>query len=305
MKKNILIGICGGIAAYKVVSLVSYLKQNGFSVRVVLTNNGAKFITPLTLQAISGNPVFTSLWDNVYDEQIDHIALSDWADLIVIAPATFNFISKISNGFADDLLSTIVSATQSPIMFVPGMNNQMWENIINQDNLIKLKRLGYFFVMPEKGYLACGKFGVGRFAREEKIVDKIYSILRVKNEEKILKNKRVLITVGRTEENIDPIRYLSNKSSGKMGTELVKAARDLGANVTVISGHIPFQDVNDIDVIYVNNAQEMFEQAKKFYESNDILIASAAVSDFRIAMYSQEKIKKSKKEEKSKFRISS
>lgn len=294
--KNILIGVTGGISAYKSANIVSGLKKRGYNVKVIMTKNATNIIGPITLETLSKNKVYIDMWDEKPHYEVEHIALSDWADLILIAPATYNIIGKIANGIADDMLTTVVSASKKPIFFSLAMNVKMYENPILKENIEKLKKYGYKFIDSDEGFLACGYEAKGRLKDENKIINEIeryFIYSSIENYEKILSNKNILITSGRTKEDIDPIRYLSNNSSGKMGYSLAQAAADLGARVTLISGPTNLEKPEKIsNYIEISSALEMYEEVKKNIEKNDIFISCAAVADYRPEVYSTEKIKK-------------
>jgi len=230
--KTIVLGVTGGIAAYKAVELLRLLTKSGATVQVIMTRSATEFVTPLTFQALSGNPVHTDLFNLFQEQEIGHISLADRADLLLIAPATANIIGKIAGGLADDLLTTTVMATKAPVLLAPAMNVNMYENPIYRDNENRLRRLGYHFIDAESGSLACGWSGSGRLARPELIFEEVCHLLSPKD----LAGETVLITAGPTREELDPVRYLTNHSSGKMGYELARAARNRGAQVLLISG---------------------------------------------------------------------
>lgn len=284
---NILIGITGGIAAYKVCNLIRLYKKSGADVRVVATENALQFVTKLTLQTLSNNEVYTNNFE-IENYKPEHISLCDEADIFVIAPASANTISKIANGICDNLLTTTACAFKKPILFAPAMNTNMWENVFIQENISKLKNNGYEFIEPESGYLACGTEGKGRMAEPEQIFEKTVEILDSKNN-KILKNKKILITAGGTKEKIDPVRYITNCSSGKMGLALADSAHNMGADVTLVS---TFKVDRQYKNIIAETAREMEKVIKSELENQDCVIMAAAVSDFRIAEYSEQKIKK-------------
>jgi len=274
--KKILLGITGSIAAYKAVNLCSMLKKAGSEVYPVLTENALNFINPITLSSISNNKVIINMFEN--NDKIYHISLPQSSDIIVIAPASANTISKIANGICDNFLTTAVCAATCPILIAPAMNEVMWLNPILQENVKKLKDIGsYFFSGPTQGDLACGTVGIGRFEKEEKIVDDIIDLIKI-NED--LKDKKVLITAGGTKENIDTVRYISNYSSGKMGYALAMEAVFRGAKeVILISASKNIQKVYNGKTYFVNNTQEMKEKVLEFFDDADIIIMSAAVSD--------------------------
>ena len=297
--KNILVGVTGGIAAYKSAGIVSLLKKKGYNVKVVMTENATKIIGPLTLETLSRNRIYVDMWDSNPHYEVEHISLADWADMVLIAPATYNIIGKVANGIADDMLTTILSAVsvRKPVFFALAMNVNMYENPILKENINKLKSFGYRFIDAEEGLLACNYSAKGRMSEPEDIVEEIerYSIFsKFENFDTALKGKKILITSGRTKENIDPVRYLSNNSSGKMGYSLAQAATDLGAEVTLISGPTDLKVPNGLkNFISVESALEMYEKVDEYFKNTDIFIACAAVADYRPKEYKKEKIKKS------------
>lgn len=297
--KNILVGVTGGIAAYKSAGIVSLLKKKGYNVKVVMTENATKIIGPLTLETLSRNRIYVDMWDSNPHYEVEHISLADWADMVLIAPATYNIIGKVANGIANDMLTTVISAVsvRKPVFFALAMNVNMYENPILKENINKLKSFGYRFIDAEEGLLACNYSAKGRMSEPENIVDEIerYSIFsKIKNFDTALKGKKILITSGRTKENIDPVRYLSNNSSGKMGYSLAQAAVDLGAEVTLISGPTDLKVPNGLEnFISVESALEMYEKVDEYFKNTDIFIACAAVADYRPKEYKKEKIKKS------------
>lgn len=297
--KNILVGVTGGIAAYKSAGIVSLLKKKGYNVKVVMTENATKIIGPLTLETLSRNRIYVDMWDSNPHYEVEHISLADWADVVLIAPATYNIIGKVANGIADDMLTTVISAVsvRKPVFFALAMNVNMYENPILKENIDKLKSFSYRFIDAEEGLLACNYSAKGRMSEPEDIVDEIerYSIFsKIKNFDTALKGKKILITSGRTKENIDPVRYLSNNSSGKMGYSLAQAAVDLGAEVTLISGPTNLKVPNGLEkFIFVESALEMYEKVDEYFKNTDIFITCAAVADYRPKEYKNEKIKKS------------
>ena len=297
--KNILVGVTGGIAAYKSAGIVSLLKKKGYNVKVVMTENATKIIGPLTLETLSRNRIYVDMWDSNPHYEVEHISLADWADMVLIAPATYNIIGKLANGIADDMLTTILSAVsvRKSVFFALAMNVNMYENPILKENIDKLKSFGYRFIDAEEGLLACNYSAKGRMSEPENIVDEIerYSIFsKFENFDTALKGKKILITSGRTKENIDPIRYLSNNSSGKMGYSIAQAAADLGAEVTLISGPTDLKAPNGLkNFISVESALEIYEKVDEYFKDTDIFIACAAVADYRPKEYKKEKIKKS------------
>ena len=299
MMKNILVGVTGGIAAFKSASIVSLLKKKGYNVKVVMTENATNIIGPLTLETLSKNRVYIDMWDKNPHYEVEHISLADWADIVLIAPATYNIIGKVANGIADDMLSTILSAVslRKPVFFALAMNVNMYENPILNENIDKLKTYGYRFIDTNEGLLACNYEAKGRMKEPEEIVDIIerYNLAsKIDNFRDALKGKKLLITSGRTREDIDPIRYLSNKSSGKMGYSLAQAAVDLGAEVTLISGPTNLNVPDGLkEFISVDSAIHMYEKVDEKFKDTDIFIACAAVADYRPKEYQDKKIKKS------------
>jgi phosphopantothenoylcysteine decarboxylase/phosphopantothenate--cysteine ligase len=291
--KKVILGITGGIAAYKACDIVRKLKKLGAQVIVVMTENAQKFITPLTLETLSGNEVVTEMFPEKRFVGVRHVDLAGWADLILIAPTTANIIGKIRSGIADDILTTIVISSKAPVLIAPAMNVNMYENPIFQENLSYLQKLGYKFVEPEVGELASGIVGKGRLAEPETIVGEVVKIL---TKEKNLEGKSILVTAGRTEEPLDPIRYLSNRSSGKMGYAIAQEAYERGAKVTLISGPSNLPIPSGVNFVQVKTAKEMLDAVKSTFTKVDALIMSAAVSDFSPTLISKEKIKKGRKE---------
>lgn len=297
--KNILVGVTGGIAAFKSANIVSLLKKKGYNIKVVMTENATNIIGPLTLETLSKNRVYVDMWDKNPHYEVEHISLADWADIVLIAPATYNIIGKVANGIADDMLSTILSAIslRKPVFFALAMNVNMYENPILNENIDKLKAYGYRFIDTNEGLLACNYEAKGRMKEPEEIVGIIerYSIAsKIENFKDALKGKKILITSGRTREDIDPIRYLSNKSSGKMGYSLAQAAVDLGAEVTLVSGPTDLNVPDGLkEFISVDSAFQMYEKVDENFKNTDIFIACAAVADYRPKEYQDKKIKKS------------
>ena len=297
--KNILVGVTGGIAAFKSASIISLLKKKGYNVKVVMTENATNIIGPLTLETLSKNRVYIDMWDKNPHYEVEHISLADWADIVLIAPATYNIIGKVANGIADDMLSTILSAVslRKPIFFALAMNVNMYENPILNENISKLKSYGYRFIDTNEGLLACNYEAKGRMKEPEEIVDIIerYNLAtKIENFKDALKGKKILITSGRTREDIDPIRYLSNKSSGKMGYSLAQAAVDLGAEVTLVSGPTNLSVPDGLkEFISVDSAIQMYEKVDEKFKDTNIFIACAAVADYRPKEYQDKKIKKS------------
>ena len=285
--KTVLIGITAGIAAYKICELIRMYKREGANVRVILTPNALNFVTKLTLENLSQNEVFVDDFE-VNDYKPEHISLCDEADIMVIAPATANTISKIANGICDNLLTTVVCAFTKPVIIAPAMNTNMWNNEFVQENIRKLQNAQYNIINPESGYLACGAVGDGRLCKLEKIFDKTLELLSGN-----LKNKKIVITAGGTIEKIDPVRYISNFSSGKMGVALADAAYSQGAEVTLIS---TFELNKPYDVVKVESAIDMQREVES-RKSSDCIIMAAAVADYRIKEYNTQKMKKTSNDE--------
>lgn len=307
--RRIVLGVTGGIAAYKSAVLVRRLKDYGFDVRVVMTQGAQAFITPLTFQALSGNPVHTTLLDPAAEAGMGHIELARWADLILIAPASANTIARLSSGFADDLLSTLALATKAPILLAPAMNQQMWANQITQRNLATLQQVGMQIISPDAGEQACGDVGFGRMPEPEqlaRVVADYFDVLKKDNDTKslpsiklnpqtqaLLSGQHVVITAGPTREAIDPVRYVSNHSTGKMGFALAEACRDAGARVTLVAGPVSLATPAGVTRINVGSAQELLDSCQQIVESGcDIFIATAAVADYRASTVATQKIKK-------------
>jgi phosphopantothenoylcysteine decarboxylase/phosphopantothenate--cysteine ligase len=286
--KQILVGITGGIAAYKAAELVRRLQEDGSSVRVVMTKAATGFITPLTLQALSGNPVHLDLLDTEAEAGMGHIELARWADAVVVAPASADFIARLAAGRADDLLTAICLATSAPIALAPAMNQQMWKHPATQENCRKLQERGIRLLGPEAGLQACGDVGYGRMREVADLKRDLNGLFPSGT----LSGTRVVITAGPTQEALDPVRYLTNHSSGKMGYALAEAAQDAGASVCLISGPTHLARPERVQVIPVISALEMHEQALKEASGCDIFIAAAAVADYRPAEVAGEKIKK-------------
>lgn len=277
--KTIIVGICGGIAAYKSAEIVSRLKDLGADVYVVMTKSAQEFIKPLTFRTLSGNPVTTDMFSEaILSTPVPHISLSEKADLLVIAPATGNIIGKIANGIADDALSTYAMSTTCKKLIAPAMNNNMWENQIVKDNCKKLRVAGYGFVGPELGKLACGDEGIGRMSSPRDILNKVIELIGISQD---LKGKTVLVTAGGTRENIDPVRFIGNSSSGKMGYAIAKAAKDRGAEVILVSANVGLPDIPHVNTIKVGSANEMLEAVMKNYDKADIVVMTAAVGDYK------------------------
>lgn len=290
--KNILIGVCGGIAAYKTANIISKLKKKGHNVKVIMTENATKIITPLTLETLSRNKVVVDMWDINRGYEVEHISLADWADVVLIAPATYNIVGKVANGIADDMLSTVISACTKPKYFALAMNVNMYENPILKENISKLERFGYNFIEADEGFLACNANAKGRLKNEDEIVEIIEKALNDENKD-LLKGKKILITAGRTEEPIDPVRYLSNNSSGQMGYALAEQAVRMGADVTLVSGPTNLPRPKGLkEFVQTRSAMDMYEAVMARFDEQDIGIACAAVADYKPKFYSEQKIKK-------------
>lgn len=299
--KNVLLGIGGGIAAYKSADLVRRLKERGFDVRVVMSQSAMEFITPLTLQALSGHPVASSLLDPAAEAAMGHIELARWADLVIIAPATANLLARINAGMADELITTTCLATEAPIALCPAMNQQMYRNVATQANLASLQGRGYTLWGPASGSQACGEVGPGRMLEPLEIAELASRFFATKDvyaeqETQPLAGQSVLITAGPTREAIDPVRYISNHSSGKMGFALAKAAADMGAAVTLVSGPVNLATPEGVTRIDVESAQNMLDAVMDNVDKKDIFIGCAAVADYRVSDIADCKIKKSSEE---------
>ncbi|WP_432665174.1 bifunctional phosphopantothenoylcysteine decarboxylase/phosphopantothenate--cysteine ligase CoaBC [Wukongibacter baidiensis] len=289
--KNIVIGITGGIAVYKSLDVISKLKKLGANINVIMTKAAAEFVSPLSFQSLSQNYVVTDMFAEPKTWDVEHISLAQKADLFLIAPATANIIGKIANGIADDMLSTTVMATKAPVLIAPAMNTNMYTNKVVQRNIQTLKDLDYKFIDPASGRLACGDYGVGKLAAPEDIVEGIISVFKSLSN-KPLKDKRVLITAGPTQEPIDPVRYITNHSSGKMGYSLARASRDRGADVVLISGPTNLEKPKGIKVVDILTASQMYEAVLDHFDEADIIIKAAAVADYKPKEVSNNKIKK-------------
>ena len=286
--KKILLIICGGIAAYKSLELIRLLKKKGSLVKTILTKNSQKFITPLSVSSLSQEKIYSDLFDHENEAEMDHISLSRWADLILIAPATANTISKLSYGLADDLASTVCLASNKKILLVPSMNVRMWEHKTNKENINKLKSLNYGIIGPEIGDMACGEYGEGKMTEPKEIINYLSSYFKnISNNKKY----KALVTAGPTCEFIDPVRFISNKSSGKQGYELANSLKNNGFETILISGPTNQQDVEGVKMIKVNSAKEMYDATMDNLPV-DIAIFSAAVSDWKIENFNKKKIKK-------------
>lgn len=287
--KAALLGVTGSIAAYKAVDLVSRLTKLGASVNVIMTQNATRFLAPLTFQSISRNPVVVDMFAEAADWQPEHISLADRADILVVAPATANIIAKLAHGIADDMLSTTALAVRCPILIAPAMNCHMFGNSIFQENIEILRRHGFAFVEPEYGQLACGYEGKGRLANAEKIIQEIQRLVCKPSD---FKGKKILVTAGPTHEALDPIRFITNRSSGKMGYAVAEASSSRGADVTLISGPSALPDPRDVTLVKVESAIQMRDAVLKHAPQADVVIMAAAVSDYRPQNISPQKIKK-------------
>ncbi len=286
--RNVLLGVSGGIAAYKSAELVRQLQQLGAEVRVIMTMGAQEFITPLTLQALSGNPVHTQLLDSEAEQAMGHIELARWADLLLIAPATADLIARLAVGRADDLLTTVTLATAAPVMVAPAMNQQMWRDKASVRNIEKLQQRGVELVPPAEGEQACGDIGPGRMEQPQTIAARAAALF----DSGLLQGKRIVISAGPTREALDPVRYISNHSSGKMGFALARAAVDAGAITTLVSGPVSLETPAHVIRKDVLSARQMLEQCKELCTDSDIFIACAAVADYRPAEIKNRKIKK-------------
>ncbi len=287
--KSVVVGVCGGIAAYKVVEVVSRLKKLGADVDVIMTANAQKFVTPLTFRSLSHRPVVTDMFDEPEYWDIKHISLAKKADLFIIAPATANIIGKLASGIADDMLSTTVIATKAPVLIVPAMNHDMYSNAVVQQNIDKLKESGYIFMEPDTGVMAEGSSGKGRLPEPAAILDMAMGLLKPDRD---LSGLRLLVTAGPTRENIDPVRYISNYSSGKMGYAVAQAAADRGAEVVLVSGPVSVEAPKGVTLVAVNTAVEMRDAVMKEFSGCDAVVMAAAVADYRAAEIADQKIKK-------------
>ena len=288
--KTVVLGVTGGIAAYKMPNLASALVKLGCNVQVLMTQNATQFITAVTFETLTGNKALVDTFDRNFSFQVEHIAVADQADLVMIAPATANVIAKLAHGLADDMLTTTVLACNCPKIVVPAMNTKMYENPVTQDNLNILRRYGWEVVEPASGYLACGAVGKGKLPEPEALLQVILHDLA---HEKDMVGKKVLVTAGPTQEALDPVRYLTNHSSGKMGYAIAQAAARRGAQVTLVSGPVALKRLPYVETVDVVSAQEMFEAVAVRAAEQDILIKAAAVADYRPMVVAEDKMKKS------------
>lgn len=288
--KTVVLGVTGGIAAYKMPNLASALVKLGCNVQVLMTQNATQFITAVTFETLTGNKALVDIFDRNFSFQVEHIAVADQADLVMIAPATANVIAKLAHGLADDMLTTTVLACNCPKIVVPAMNTKMYENPVTQDNLNILRHYGWEVVEPASGYLACGAVGKGKMPEPEVLLQVILHDLA---HEKDMAGKKVLVTAGPTQEALDPVRYLTNHSSGKMGYAIAQAAARRGAQVTLVSGPVALKRLPYVETVDVVSAQEMFEAVTTRAAEQDIIIKAAAVADYRPTVVAEDKMKKS------------
>ena len=288
--KTIVLGVTGSIAAYKIANLASMLVKLNADVHVIMTQNATHFITPMTFETLTNNKCIVDTFDRNFNFDVKHVSLAKRGDLFLVAPCTANVIGKVANGICDDMLTTTIMATKAPVLFSPAMNTGMWENPVLQDNLKKLQHYGYHVIEPVVGRLACGDTGSGKMPSEETLLEHILLHLA---REKDLKGKRLLITAGPTQEAIDPVRFISNRSSGKMGYALAKMAVLRGAQVTLISGPVSIAPFAGIEMVAVRSAQQMFEAVSERSAESDVIIMCSAVADYKPASYSEQKMKKS------------
>lgn len=309
--KNIILGVTGGIAAYKCVDLVSRLRKQGANVHVILTKGAQNFVTETAMREISGNPVVTSMWQEIQQYDVEHIALAQLADVVLVAPATANVIAKCACGMADDMLTTTLLATKAPVFFAPAMNTNMYENSITQQNLHILLERGCHIIEPAAGHLACGTSGVGRMPEPQELVEILVNFfatvkeltepdevdsLQHRIEELDFSGLNILVTAAGTREPIDPVRYIGNRSSGKMGYAIAEAARDLGANVTLISGPSALPPLAGVNFFKVESARDMRRLVLENFPESQIVIKAAAVADYRVKNVADHKIKKNDEE---------
>ena len=292
-KKNVVLGVTGSIAAYKACDIVSRLRKQGVDVHVILTRAGAEIITPIALETMSANPVVVDMFHRENPWEVEHISLAKRADVFLVAPATANFLGKAAHGIADDMLTTTILATRAPVLVAPAMNVNMYENPVVQENIALLKKRGWHFIEPDAGLLACGDVGKGRLAEPEAIVAAAMELLYPRRD---LAGKHVLVSAGPTQERIDPVRYITNRSSGKMGYAIAEAAAARGARVTLISGPVTLPVPEGVERVNVISSQDMFEAVHAAFDSCDGLIMAAAPADFTPAAFAEQKIKKNGRE---------
>lgn len=288
--KTILLGVSGSIAAYKAASLVSLLVKNSADVHVIMTRNAVNFINPITFETLTGNRCLTDTFDRNFEFKVGHVSLAKKADLLMIAPATANVIAKISNGLCDDMLTTTFLACRCPKLIAPAMNTAMWENAVTQDNIKKCSQYGMRIISPAEGHLACGDTGAGKMAEPEVLFRWIVSEAGYKKD---LSGKRILVTAGPTRESLDPVRFISNHSSGKMGYALAQVAAYRGADVVLVSGPVSLEEPEGVRTVRVETAAQMFDAVKEYAPGSDIIIKAAAVADYAPLNVSGQKIKKS------------
>ncbi len=287
---RILLGVTGGIAAYKSPDLVRRLRERGAEVQVVMTSAASRFVTPLTFQAVSGRPVRDSLWDEAAEAAMGHIELARWADAVLVAPATADFLARLGHGRADDLLSTLCLATAAPLFLAPAMNQQMWTNPATAANVVLLRDRGATILGPGEGDQACGETGPGRMLEPDQIAELALSRLAAK---RVLAGQKVVVSAGPTRERLDPVRFISNRSSGKMGYAVAQAARDAGADVVLVSGPVSISPPSGVEIVHVESAQQMYDAVHRALPDADIYIGAAAVADYQAAAAAARKIKKS------------
>ncbi len=292
--KHILLGISGGIAAYKAASLASALVKQHADVHVVMTENATKLISPVVFDSLTGNRTSVDTFDRNYQHNVEHIALATMADLVIVAPATANVIAKFAHGLADDMLTTTVLACKCPKICAPAMNTGMYENLVTQDNIEKLRHYGWDIVEPGSGYLACGTSGKGRMPEPEELLEVCLHAIR---HEKDMEGVNVLVTAGPTRESLDPVRYITNHSTGKMGYEVAKAAAARGAKVTLVSGPVNLPVPVGVDFVQITTAKDMFDAVTSRSGEQDVIIKAAAVADYRPAQVAADKIKKSQSDD--------
>ena len=298
--KCVVVGVTGGIAAYKVADVVSKLKKTGVEILVVMTKSATELISPMTFQTLSQNIVYVDMWTETKKWSVEHIAIADRADIFLVAPATANIIGKMAHGIADDMLSTTLTATTAPVLLCPAMNVHMFDNPVVQENMAKLKSLGRYILDPDYGHLACGYAGKGRLPDTPTILEACREVLREqdKKNHKDLAGKTVLVTAGPTREQLDPVRHLSNSSTGKMGYAVARQAQQRGAEVILISGPTMLTPPSGVTLVKIKTAVDMYEAVMANYEQADIIVKSAAVSDYRPAQAAEQKIKKKDGEER-------
>ena len=287
--KTVVLGVTGSIAAYKIASLASMLVKKHASVYVIMTKNATNFINPITFETLTGHKCLVDTFDRNFEFSVEHVSLAKQADVVMVAPASANIIGKLANGIADDMLTTTLLACKCPLLLSPAMNTAMYENTIVQENLSKLKAHGYEIIEPASGYLACGDTGKGKMVEPEVLYQYIEKEIA---KDKDLLGKNILVTAGPTEESIDPVRYITNHSSGKMGYAIAKQAMLRGANVTLVSGHTALTPPLNVNYVRITTAKEMYEAVTKVSDEQDIIIKAAAVADYRPKFIADEKVKK-------------